>query len=477
MQKHTHKKWPFVILVILAFFTHTFYLAYPSELVFDEVYFTRFVSAYSTGQYYFDVHPPFGKILIAGFAKTMGAKLPAYSEKAFFTIGARWSTKDLFILRFLPALFGFLLIILIYKLVLLLGLSQKSALLAGFLLLFDNALLVQSKFVLLDILLVFFGFLGLYLFFWARKYDYSGKKGLLFLIFSALALTFSFSMKWSGLSFLGLVFIIVAVEFFKKFDWKSLAKKILVFLLVIPTVYFSIFAIHFALLPFSGSGDVFMSAAFQRGLEGSQVSENIEPLSLGAKFIELNKTLYKSQVSVTSEHSGASRWYERPFGRRPIWYWSKNTNQKVANIYLFANPMVWWLAGLGTLISIVLLLRKKTRAKTSPLLSIFLLAYFMNILPYILIERCTFLYHYLPPLVFGILAVSVLSDQWLSYIQKNKKKKKHSLWVSLRVYWTFYISILVLAMVIFLVLLPLTYGFRISRETNEFYSALVEFFS
>ncbi|MBX4197889.1 phospholipid carrier-dependent glycosyltransferase [Candidatus Parcubacteria bacterium] len=61
--KKTH--WYIFILLLLSVGTHFSYFGYPEQVVFDEVYFGRFVRLYQHGQYYFDQHPPLGKLIIA----------------------------------------------------------------------------------------------------------------------------------------------------------------------------------------------------------------------------------------------------------------------------------------------------------------------------------------------------------------------------------------------------------------------------
>ena len=62
-------KWIIIIILIASIAVHFTFFGYPSETVFDEVHFGKFVSGYYTGEYYFDIHPPLGKLMIAGFAK------------------------------------------------------------------------------------------------------------------------------------------------------------------------------------------------------------------------------------------------------------------------------------------------------------------------------------------------------------------------------------------------------------------------
>ncbi|MBU4141994.1 phospholipid carrier-dependent glycosyltransferase, partial [Patescibacteria group bacterium] len=58
----------FVILAALAFIIHFAFLACPNQTIFDEVYFGKFAAAYFSREYYFDIHPPLGKLIIAGWA-------------------------------------------------------------------------------------------------------------------------------------------------------------------------------------------------------------------------------------------------------------------------------------------------------------------------------------------------------------------------------------------------------------------------
>ncbi len=142
------KSWPFLALAALAFIIHFAFLSYPNQVVFDEVHFGKFVSAYFTNQYYFDIHPPLGKLMIAGWAKLVGFNPGGFD---FDHIGEQASSQMFLILRFLPAFFGAIFVLAFSWIAYLISRSKTTALIAGFLILFDSAFLVQSKFILVDI--------------------------------------------------------------------------------------------------------------------------------------------------------------------------------------------------------------------------------------------------------------------------------------------------------------------------------------
>ena len=54
--------WIFTVLTIL---TRLYMIHKPAEVVFDEVHFGGFASHYLKRSYFFDVHPPLGKLIIA----------------------------------------------------------------------------------------------------------------------------------------------------------------------------------------------------------------------------------------------------------------------------------------------------------------------------------------------------------------------------------------------------------------------------
>lgn len=439
------RHYPLLILLVLALCSRFLFLSYPSEVVFDEVHFGKFVSAYFTRQYYFDIHPPLGKLMIAGFARLNDIRPDVSFEK----IGQAVSSHELFVLRFLPALFGSLLVLLVYQIVRALGGSERAAFLGAGLVLFDNAFLVESKFILVDSFLFFFGFSSILVFLLSQKQEGRIKKHLLYfssVVLAALAL----SIKWTGLAFLGIIFLFSFINLLKKIELRRILKffaEVVVSLLLAAVIYTIPFVIHFDVLSRSGPGDAFMSSEFQKNLEGSPLGKQLKPMSFQNKFMELNQAMFFYNSTLSKEHPDGSSWYQWPLMKKPVWYWNKNADSQQANIYLSGNPAVWYASFVAVLAGAWVLFKKNKWA------TFFLISgYLVNLLPFILVSRVAFLYHYLPALIFSILILALWSDRF-----SKKTLAAYSLLVVFG----------------FLAMAPLSYGFFLSDPVARLYQALM----
>ena len=146
----------------------------------------------------------------------------------------------------------------------------------------DNAILVQSKFILIDIFLLFFGFLSFYFLFGLKIHYQVLKNHIIFLALAAIFACLSFSIKWTGLSFLGIVGLFFLMNAFKNFNIKRVVINLLIITILPFLIYFRIFAVHFSLLTKSGPGDAFMSLLFSK----------FGQINSWNKFIELNQKMY-----------------------------------------------------------------------------------------------------------------------------------------------------------------------------------------
>jgi len=501
MKQFLKSSWSFLLLAVLSFTFHLSFLSHPSQVVFDEVHFGKFVAAYSTGQYYFDIHPPLGKLLIAGLVKLTGAN-PVFD---FEKIGESLPTNSLFAMRFLPAFFGGLFVLAFAWLAWLISQNKTVALLAGFLILLDNAVLVQSKFILVDIFLIFFEVLTLCFFFlWQRQKSF-GAKWFSYLFLTAIFFGLTISIKWTGVATIGIIGVILSTKIFsqritsylelttppllnkggagggnselknypssilpssegrRNYIQKSIEGIVSLFIILFIAflIYLLPFYLHFQLLPKSGPGDAFMSQPFQQELQYGR--DNVyQPLNFWQKFIELNKTMYTANASILSEHPFGSKWYSWPLNSKPIYYWNQESIDGLPNwkakIYFSGNPVLWWLSAFAVIFNIFKMFTKKGLKRLSPIFYILLLGYFANLLPFILITRVAFLYHYLLSSFYAILILSLL----LSKFWPKEKKV--------------FLSAIILIALGFIILSPLSYGWPMPAAIDTFETMFIGLF-
>eukprot|EP00731_Ephydatia_muelleri_P024850 Em0016g1121a len=117
-----------VAMVVAGFVTRFWRLDYPSHVVFDEVHFGKFASYYLNGQFFFDVHPPLGKLLFALIGYLCG-----YDGSFLFpNIGVDFPPNVPYVMmRALSALAGSLLVPCVYQIMIEMGFSSRVAFLAG----------------------------------------------------------------------------------------------------------------------------------------------------------------------------------------------------------------------------------------------------------------------------------------------------------------------------------------------------------
>ncbi|MDO8495704.1 MAG: phospholipid carrier-dependent glycosyltransferase [bacterium] len=453
-----NKKLLFVILLAVSVATHFAFFGHPNQTVFDEVHFGKFVSGYLAGEYFFDIHPPLGKLLFTGVAH-LGGFSP---EFAFDTIGSAFPNWHYMVLRFLPILAGALLPLVLFGIALYLGFSPVVAFLVGTLTALDGALIIQSRFILLDAFLLLFGFLSIFFYLRFKKTAEENAPHFYNLWLAGAFGALSGSIKWTGFGFLALVLVMELFRLWPNFNlfkfWKNHHRHRLAFvlsLIVAPfLIYLAIFAIHFHLLPKTGPGDAFMSASFQKTLEGSRYQSDpaVETEGFLKKFTELNLQMYSANQRLTATHPYGSAWYTWPLMSRPIYYWNKaepmdNNEPQERKIYLMGNVVVWWASTIAILTLALSFLSQTWKRKNSPwVVHLILGAYFLNLLPFMGVQRVMFLYHYFPALIFAIFSLGYLIDH-----KPNTK--------------TVSLVLIGLAAIIFLTFSPLVYG--LSQTVKE----------
>lgn len=422
----------FVIILGLGLLLRLPFISYPSEVVFDEVAFGKLATAYGwTGERLFDIHPPLGKLLI-----TAGAYLGGYAGSIDFSKIGIPCSESIAPLRFVPALAGAWIPVLVFILLRQLGGSLAASFLGALFMAFDNAFVVQSRVVGLDTLLVFFILSSLSALLAARIR--TGKSKIGFLLLSGALTALAAGTKFTGLAAAGLALVILGDDLLRektaRLRWMGLI-HVALFTGAAAAVYLLGWKIHFQLMIFPGEGDAFLAPT------GHFIKDTVH----------LHHVMFSANAGIKTPHPYSSYWWQWPMMKQPIYYWVNNN----AGIYFIGNPLVWWGVGaiflwlMGYLIfGRARNLKREISADRNPLLWIPLAGYFISMLPLVPINRPLFLYHYLPGLTFSLIAGTLWID--LQGFVRNAPLGHQR--VS-------YYALLGCCAAVFCLLSPITYGF------------------
>ncbi|TFK39781.1 glycosyltransferase family 39 protein [Crucibulum laeve] len=283
----THKGSAIVVAILtaLAFALRFYKINHPDQVVFDEVHFGKFASYYIMREYYFDVHPPFAKMLFGLAGWFVGFD----GHFKFDNIGDSYTTNHVpYVgMRALPAILGSLTIPVVYAIMKESGYSTVIAAFSASLILFDNAHIAQSRLILLDATLIFFMSLTIYSYIRFRKLRYweFSIEWWTWLIATGAFMACTWGSKVNGILTVVTIGIAVLVDLWEVLDvkkeghtmdyfWRHFTARAIGFIVVPFILYLSFFYIHFAILTQSGPGDNFMSPAFQETLSGNEMLLN-----------------------------------------------------------------------------------------------------------------------------------------------------------------------------------------------------------
>ncbi|CAB1429412.1 unnamed protein product [Pleuronectes platessa] len=234
----------------LSFSTRLYNISEPPQVCWDETHFGKMGSYYINRTFFYDVHPPLGKMLIglAGYMSGYDGTFP------FIKPGDKYEHHNYAGMRAFCAVLGSFLPIFAYLTVLELSQSHTAALITAALLIFDTGSITISQYILLDPILLFFimaAVLSMVKFNQQRHRPFTASWWLWLSVTSGGFLETSTS-HWSTL---------------QSTSWLVFSGLILLPLLL----YVTIFAIHFVVLNKSGPGDGVFSAAFQSRLIGNNL--------------------------------------------------------------------------------------------------------------------------------------------------------------------------------------------------------------
>ncbi|KAI0400530.1 glycosyltransferase family 39 protein [Xylaria palmicola] len=277
----------FTVITALAFLTRFWGISHPNEVVFDEVHFGKFASYYLEKTYFFDVHPPFGKLLFA----LMGWLVGYDGHFHFENIGDSYiSNKVPYVaFRAMPALLGSLTVSVVFLIMWESAYSLPACIVAAGLVLLDNAHIGQTRLILLDATLVLAMACSLlcYIKFYKLRHEPFSRKWWKWLILTGFALSCDISTKYVGLFAFVTIGSAVVIDLWdllnvnrpggglslQQFGYHFAARA--VGLIILPFLFYLFwFQVHFAILTRSGPGDDFMSPEFQETLSDNVLTAN-----------------------------------------------------------------------------------------------------------------------------------------------------------------------------------------------------------
>ena len=386
-----------------------------NTLVFDEVYFAEFGHNYLTHTSFFDAHPPLGKYLIA-----FGIWIKGYNPW-----GYRW----------MNALTGSFIPVIVAGLGVQLTRRHSFALLAGALAVLDGLLLVESRYGLINIYMLAFGLLAHWL--TLLSCSHRGWKHWAILTLAAFSFGAAAAVKWTGLGFLLGLYLFWILGNLLRLSKKSSRDDQDMPLARLLRLSFSWKL--FIVIPILGA--TLYSLAWIPHL-----SQNPD-----FDFFEVHKQMFDYHRRVgngPSIHVYCSSLLDWPLMRRPVSYFyqlasslqepmpmtgpplSFNNAKYIYSVYATGNPPLWWSATAAiaitfgiTLQRIALGLQQRMPPRKNPLGSnskqdylplYFISGYAAHLLPWLSISRCAFLYHYMPAYLFSSMSLAWLLVQGLS---------------------------------------------------------------
>jgi dolichyl-phosphate-mannose-protein mannosyltransferase len=247
---------------------------------------SQFASYYLQRTYFFDVHPPFGKLLFA-----FAGWLVGYDGSFLFeNIGDSYITNRVpyVAYRSMPAMMGSLTVSVVFWIMWESGYSLPACIVAASVVLFDNAHIGQTRLILLDATLVFFMALSVlcYIRFYKLRHAPFGRKWWKWLLLTGICMSCVISTKYVGAFTFFSIGVPVIIDLWDLLDinrkqgplsiptfGKHLSARIIGFIIVPFMMYLFWFQVHFTILSRSGPGDDFMTPEFQETLSDNLMTQ------------------------------------------------------------------------------------------------------------------------------------------------------------------------------------------------------------
>ena len=346
---------------------------YMNGTMFDEVYHGRtayeFIHGLTT---YETTHPHLGKILIS--------------------IGIRLFGMNPFGWRFMSMLFGILIIPLMYIFAKKLFKNTWIATVAASLLVFDCMHYTLSRISTIDIFAAFF-ILMMYYFLYqyfvkdsgyrktkvSLKDKFPPKNVFIPLALCGISMALGIATKWTGVyagAGLGILFVWYTLTHYPKQQTGRLFGFCCLFFIAIPLIVYTL-----CFIPVVGYTEY-------NGLIDKTVQGTI--------------SMFDYHSNLVAEHYYSSPFYEWPVIWMPLLYANDAiTATDVSAVSCMGNPAIWWFGIPCTFYMFFRWIVKKDKKA-----GFLCIAYLAQYVPWMSISRITFIYHYLPAILFVMLMIA-----------------------------------------------------------------------
>ncbi len=345
--------------VALGVFARLYRLGFPPNILWDERYFPVMANKYLHGVYQFDLHPPFGKFIIA---------------LGIFVLGDEplgW--------RIMPTLFGLALLPLVAVLGWYCLKDRVGALLLVAFFSVETIFIVYSRIGVMDIFLVFF---VLATFLVALRAESNRQ-----VIISSVLLGLAIAIKWAAFP--------VAVPVGYVLWRRGLLRPFLGGLWISAVVYVVIVYV------------------------GALISVTANPVAAWVWVWDWHVKA-ATKISASIPHGWGSPWWSWPIMLRPIrFFYGVNGDGDIQVVEAIGNPLIWWTSTLAVLAGIIEIVRKAVGRKLSaddPIIPI-VLGYMCLLAPWTPGTRIPYIYNYLPIYPFAILALTY----WLCRLWNSRQ--------------------------------------------------------
>ena len=405
-----------VFITTFSFATRFWIIQHPNAVTFDEIYFGNFTNYYITGSYFYDIHPPFSKMLMALFAYISDYDGTIDFEDNF---AFEYPSEDYITLRLTPAFFSSLCAPLIYLTIRLSSFSHTAAFVGSLFLILDTSMLTEQRFILSDGMLHFFTCLFLAFYTFTLNHREYAKNNMILTIISGFLLGMPCSTKNTAWGLMAYVAFIEIYESFqqysintKEFYFDVISRGLSLFLPLF-TVYLSSFLLHIILLPYAGPGIDFLSFKeakqffFKERANFSLHARRLSHPSLLKRFFTLIVDMHIGNMDMTEFHPSQSRPLNWPLlTGRWVDFWGDGDSR----VECIGNPVIYYIVFISIFITLLYVKNEKYSIAIRNIVG-WAVSYF----PFYLVPRTMYLYHYIIPLIFGCMNAGITLD----YI-KNK---------------------------------------------------------